>query len=345
MQYKAHSTVQILRMANLAPSHIELAVLRLGFMQRMLRHPTEHAQVLTVFYHPKLRFEQDDASHSVPGKVFPKHPWAIQLHGDISLWEVLDDGHELVTAVGKRVDKLFFNDDIKHMFLAVDVSRLRVYHVTSNVPPPLPYNQFDVPVVDEDFPDVDNIASDRVKFKCPDVTDTGEVCGQVFPSISSLQQHRRHSQLGGEHGQLSITSFVLRPQCCFCESVFASVAAAVQHVRNSCNRGYCLLDRSYMPSSLVDVDECSCPVCDEEFFDIKSYYAHIATHRNPPSVKCSQCKGLFANRVLHSTHRCVAKHGSPGHCTSPQVGNHGTGGSSEQRSGRGQQASDQQERP
>ena len=78
-------------------------------MQRKLKCPNEHWQVLTVF-HSKLRFEDDEASKSMPGRPYPNHPWALQLHGDILMLKVLDDGLELTQAVGFRTDKLMYNE-------------------------------------------------------------------------------------------------------------------------------------------------------------------------------------------------------------------------------------------
>ena len=233
------------------------------------------------------------------------------------------DGLELAQAVGFRTDKLMYNEEIRQQFLSIDVKRLRFFYLTTSVPPPLPYSDDMVPTIQEDLTNVQDVVDGNSKYVCPDKTSTGQICGEQFTSLRSLQQHRRHSRLGGEHGQVSVTSFVLRPECCYCRSRFASISSACQHVRNSSSRGYCMIDRAYLPSSLEQCEDCVCAVCDEEFLSIEDFYLHILQHLKPPGLKCSQCKAVFPTRDLLAAHDCSNGNGNDGDREKGPLRHHG----------------------
>ena len=115
---------------------------------------------------------------------------------------------------------------------------------------------------------------------------------------------------GGEHGGVSIYAIMIRPECPFCLSEFASVASAVQHARNALARNYCVADSAFLKTKLATADdELECPSCEERFDNTQEYYTHAISHlHSHPSVKCYRCCVLFSCRSTYNQHICMTEY-------------------------------------
>ena len=83
-------------------------------------------------------------------------------------------------------------------------------------------------------------------------------------------------------------TFVIRPQCIWCNPPFGSLQAARNHVVASFKRNYCVCDQSYMSGTLqcCNDDPIVCPSCEQLFVSLQSYHAHLESEHciRPPLI-------------------------------------------------------------
>ena len=79
---------------------------------------------------------------------------------------------------------------------------------------------------------------------CQSTTKDKNLCGQQVLSNKALQAHQLwSSSLGGGHGLGVAPLAVVRSnECLWCRSLFSSVGAARQHVREAYEMGHCRVD-------------------------------------------------------------------------------------------------------
>ena len=103
--------------------------------------------------------------------------------------------------------------------------------------------------------------------------------------LEKFTAHQTHNK-GGNHGIKSpLRVAVITNFCVKCGSTFADRSTAQNHVVNSWTRCTCKTDRSHMTWSLEAVTQpISCNLCEQEFGDLQTYYAHARlTRRTCPS--------------------------------------------------------------
>ena len=129
-------------------------------------------------------------------------------------------------------------------------------------------------------PDIQSINGGNIIFKCPEVDDHGQVCMAVFRSRSALQQHRLQCDTGTHRYNL-LSSLVLSNRCIWCNSLFASKAAAIQHVHNAFRMDHCPVDRSFAAVEEIEVVP-NCPICLDAFDTLVELHRHYVLHIPQP---------------------------------------------------------------
>ena len=81
-------------------------------------------------------------------------------------------------------------------------------------------------------------------FVCQLTTRDGNLCGERFPSKKALRAHQLwSSSLGGGHGLGGAPLAVVGSnECLWCRSLFSSVGAARQHLREAYEMGHCRVE-------------------------------------------------------------------------------------------------------
>eukprot|EP00929_Paragymnodinium_shiwhaense_P026664 TRINITY_DN15805_c0_g4_i1.p1 TRINITY_DN15805_c0_g4~~TRINITY_DN15805_c0_g4_i1.p1 ORF type:complete len:181 (+),score=8.40 TRINITY_DN15805_c0_g4_i1:230-772(+) len=180
-------------------------------MATLLSKPEHHEQALTLFFHQHLPFEKVGYRLAEDGG---RHPWAQQLWEDISALRQVEDFASFVDHVNGNIYMLLHDDSVRQQFAELDKTRLRRWWLLHSNHWPFPYQAEQLPNSQQDELLIDHESSEVV-FRCEDAVADGSPCMLEFKSVAALQAHRRHSSLGGQHGQKHISSCIKRNECPF----------------------------------------------------------------------------------------------------------------------------------
>ena len=126
-------------------------MLRLKFLQTALTYLEQHQWYLTIFFAPRLDFEEatwtfsrnsssSTSSSSTSNDVM--HPWAVQLCDDIELLAHCVDGDELSNAYKGNLHNLVWLREVTNIFLNTDARVIVAHWLSTTVGPHLPEQDY-----------------------------------------------------------------------------------------------------------------------------------------------------------------------------------------------------------
>ena len=88
-----------------------------------------------------------------------------------------------------------------------------------------------------DINDISKLETEN-EYECDMIDKDGIPCGAIYSRLQALTMHQR-SSANHVHQHVSIADLVVGNACIFCETILASRAMAIQHVKNSIKTKKC----------------------------------------------------------------------------------------------------------
>ncbi len=202
IKYHAMSSKDIWRHIRQAPSHIELRIQRLRWLQEFVQRPEEHSQIISCIF-GEFDFERNKQFHN---RCISQHAnsYLRQLHIDLQALANFDVSDALDSVIQGYILDLWLEKNVRCAFLSFDLSILRADYISYQIPPPgwfaplLPEVNDGQPGLDEDKP-----------FVCELTCENGEVCNHRFSTYAALVSHQTSSQGGGHGSHIMLNELVI----------------------------------------------------------------------------------------------------------------------------------------
>ena len=268
----------------LVPSQLELRTRRLHWLQEIATHRADNKQLLAALFgqledeeHPTC--ENHLLTRNEDGQV-RGNPWALQALNDLKLLVHVENGPELLAAMGHLHLKVF-TDEFSKMFHKINFGKLR--------------DRYWEGVIDEmgkrrvevggavagggggDQSEHDPLPPPRV-WRCMETKADGTECGLEFHEQQGWYAHMRFST-EGSHGHRSLAQLLtVSNQCPWCMSTHSTIAISRQHVRRLFMKRSCQCDRSPMHHEPILPPTFECPACSKDHPSFEALQRHIRTH-------------------------------------------------------------------
>ena len=307
IRYVAQARKETWRFLGIAGTGLELRIQRIRMWQTVSEDPMHHVQLIGAVFgtlQVGAKLEHIGAI-GVPTEHANKH--IMQFCGDLRDMCTLEDADELRGIVFKYGQceplKVLFDKECAELFRCVQVDVLRVCFLQRSFPPPKAYEVVATPgrVSLASFAGANKnlicsldrggaawgpmhqsghtqtsvtpatgassapqLPSDsELPYVCDKVGEGGS-CGARFGSYKALALHVRTKHKAGNVQAL----VVITNQCPYCETVLASRASAVQHVRGAFKQGKCAVERAKWHHTIITPDDISCSICGLKFDDL-----------------------------------------------------------------------------
>lgn len=284
IQYHNLSNYQVHCQIKVAHVSIELRIRKLRWWQHVAQDKENHTGLISAFF-GNLPHEPP-LFNDIGVIVGTAHPWLIQLCEDIHALDVFNDADfaiPLATSPPRMFDPFCAED-----FVKFDVSQLRErYLKQSNCVPPPGYVGPPVSLDDpgNPAPHMEDAWGNELPWVCKIIREDGEYCGKAFRTRKAMLAHQRSSGEFGHQQTDPHCSFVLRAQCPWCQSCFASQLSTVHHVQLAFSEDYCPIQASNVKHKIPKEAFSECYSCGQTFYDVNEYNEHVRTHVAPPAQK------------------------------------------------------------
>ena len=169
-------------------------------------------------------------------------PWAKQFKDDFDYWcAAIDDVDAAFAECGYRYFYVFTDPHMKEQFLALDPTILRAWEQTVMIP---------ATTLPDTVTSMDHTTLPTQSYQCPH-------CDQSFPTFRQLRTHE-----STKHDIRCAATLFTPTNCCpNCNTIFASQASAIQHLKNSMSKGYCTSNRAHNLQQLKAPTHLHCAYC------------------------------------------------------------------------------------
>ena len=203
-------------------------------------------------------------------------PWAIQFQEDFNYWcEAIEDVDAFFSEYEYKYFNVFLDSQVKEGFLLLDPTILRAWEQSVMIP----YTA---------LPNTDMI---KKQTQTSSHSHHCNLCCISFPTFKQLRIHETT-----RHNIRCMATLLTPTNCCpNCNTIFASQASAIHHLKNAMRKGYCTSHRSHTLQQLIIPTHLHCAYCmalDTEQIlvheDLDRLHQHIKTSHLFDLPICSQ---------------------------------------------------------
>jgi len=217
-EIRSLDNLEVLSKFGIAAVMVECRVRRLVWLQSLLRHPVEGAQVLAVVFgdfQAKVGERMVVQPGVLSGPLGTANPWALQWLRDVSALECFDDGLVLLERYDMSAVALITEG--REDFIHLDVMGLKSHYWTHR----------------DMYARRRRTRGGGGQYRCCAKMGYGTYCTACFSSQAARTSHYVHMK-GGEHGaQILGRIACVSNQCIICGSAFCSYAQAQKHMSNA----------------------------------------------------------------------------------------------------------------
>ena len=287
--HRSIPNIHVLKFWRLPPVALELRVRRLLFFQAMLAEPSRHAMLFAALF-GRLALEKDHEDRSLPAMPAPlctegcfretsaSDPWTKQLHHDM-LDLLPHDNYENFTTLWRQHNfsytTLLNNDELRSVFLDLDIRFLRSTFMFANWSPPTSLKPFIAP---QNAVELDNSPLHICEIINPDSL---LPCGFNAPSKKALDMHMKFSKDPG-HGVRHLLWLLSTDNVCIvCQTPFKDRPQAASHLVRSWSQGRCIRKNTRVQHKAQPSINHTCPICSAGFLNQTDYRQHLVAHIPP----------------------------------------------------------------
>ena len=285
-KHQAWTNAEVLKRCGLLPTHLELQLRRLKWLQALARKPEQGGALLAAWF-GQADWDKKDTNN----------PWVQQFIQDIQVLHQCEFQH--IDEIVEQPTILFTKISVRQAFLELDITELRaIWKHNLNKAYSSTTNANDTPTG---------------LFPC-DIVHEGKACQYIANTRAKLVHHQVMSKQPGHDMRNMLNFLVVTNQCCFCSTVFSDIATTQHHVASAFKNRTCKADRSYKksrpdtPSHLMCPwsniqDEHGCGLCTFEAQHLAQLHLHIVGHLDwAPSLVFDTYDCECAPRNTASTH-------------------------------------------
>ena len=211
--------------------------------QSMARHPQDSVLPMAAAF-GRIKGESTNLQDPVVDGYISEDatPWAKQFKDDFDYWcAAIDDVDAAFAECGYRYFHVFTDPHMKEQFLALDPTILRAWEQTVMIP---------ATTLPDTVTSMDHTTLPTQSYQCPH-------CDQSFPTFRQLRTHE-----STKHDIRCAATLFTPTNCCpNCNTIFASQASAIQHLKNSMSKGYCTSNRAHNLQQLKAPTHLHCAYC------------------------------------------------------------------------------------
>ena len=133
VKFTALSNVAVFQKCSMIPSYIEIPINRIKQVQRWIRDKSNNQWILTIYFSPRLPFEQTGFSFNDVDRM---HPWAQQFYESLGLLNNIEKGAAFLAKLGGDLHKLIWDEPLGEEFVNLNVRELESWWLLADSPPP-----------------------------------------------------------------------------------------------------------------------------------------------------------------------------------------------------------------
>ena len=301
-KHKALTNNQVCKLLGCCSITAEIRIMRLHFLQSMLQDSETHDLYLSTLFGQYIFEDPVSTSYA--------NPWIKQYYEDIKAVSHFDGMCWIWDNLSESLIELVNNSEVREEFIKFDMSELRAQEVCHAIC----FSNY-IESIDSQAQAVAH--KDDIMYSCDLCLSSGEQCKAKFNNMRKLVIHQRMAKQH-KHAYIHLHSFVITNQCPWCETIFSSQTAAIQHARASMKHDRCIPMLSHFKHKLVPCTHVKCPIpwCDQEFECLLEYYSHINIHVRPPQVQQIHVTNRVESRTSnphtsHVTNRVKSRTSNP----------------------------------
>ena len=221
----------------------ELVVRRLCMYQSMAKNPHDSVLPMAAAF-GKMKGEAEHLQDPIVDGYITDDatPWAIQFQEDFSYWcEAIEEVDIFFSEYEYRYFNVFLDQQVKDGFLLMDPTVLRAWEQSVMIP--------DTALSDTTM-NTDQSQTTAQSHHC-------NLCCASFPTYKQLRIHETT-----KHNIRCMATLLTPTNCCpNCNTIFASRASAIHHLKNAMSKGYCNSHRAHNLQQLIPPTHLQCAYC------------------------------------------------------------------------------------
>ena len=268
----------VLRYWNIPTVRTELVVRRLCMYQSMARNPQDSVLPMAAAF-GRMKGEAEHLQDPIVDGYITEDatPWAIQFQEDFNYWcEAIEEVDIFFSEYEYRYFNVFLDPQVKDGFLLMDPTVLRAWEQSVMVPDTA-------------------LSNTTMTTNQPQTATQSHHCNLCCASFPTFKQLRIHETT--KHNIRCMATLLTPTNCCpNCNTIFASQASAIHHLKNAMCKGYCNSHRAHNLQQLISPTHLHCAYC--MALDIEHVPMHEDLERLHQHIKTSHLFDL----PIHSQH-------------------------------------------